>query len=151
QDQRRATHLQLSALAVRLLGARVQRAAVAGLRSLRPGRGAGRVRGQAAALRRQIGGPVNRRETGGGLLGGEELLEPGGRRERRRQGADTGRRRPGRGGGSRSGGETFKRILFAIPWIAFAIAIVVAGGAVFAAAMVVIGVLCLREFFAVTH
>ena len=35
----------------------------------------------------------------------------------------------------------------ALPWIAFAIAIIVAGGLVFAAAMIAIGVLCLREFF----
>ncbi len=45
------------------------------------------------------------------------------------------------------GGETARRILVSIPWIVFAIAIVVAGGAVFAAAMLVIGLLCLREYF----
>ncbi|HEX7245715.1 MAG TPA: phosphatidate cytidylyltransferase [Solirubrobacterales bacterium] len=50
---------------------------------------------------------------------------------------------------SRSG-ETARRILYAIPWAVFAIAIVVAGGPVFALAMVGIGVLCLREFFAMT-
>ena len=43
-------------------------------------------------------------------------------------------------------GETAKRILVAIPWIVFAIAIVVAGGAYFAVAMIGIGILCLREF-----
>jgi phosphatidate cytidylyltransferase len=43
-------------------------------------------------------------------------------------------------------GETAKRIVVAIPWIVFAIAIVVAGGAYFAIAMIGIGVLCLREF-----
>ncbi|HET9162206.1 MAG TPA: phosphatidate cytidylyltransferase [Solirubrobacterales bacterium] len=48
------------------------------------------------------------------------------------------------------GGETARRILVAIPWIAFAIAIVVAGGIVFAAAMLAIGVLCLREYFLMT-
>jgi len=47
-------------------------------------------------------------------------------------------------------GETAKRILVAIPWIAFAIAIVVAGGLVFALAMVAIGLLCLREYFLMT-
>jgi phosphatidate cytidylyltransferase len=47
-------------------------------------------------------------------------------------------------------GETAKRILVAIPWIAFAIAIVVAGGVVFAAAMVGLGVLCLLEFHEMT-
>jgi len=43
-------------------------------------------------------------------------------------------------------GETAKRILVALPWIVFAIAIVVAGGVVFAAAMVGLGVVALREF-----
>jgi phosphatidate cytidylyltransferase len=45
-------------------------------------------------------------------------------------------------------GETVKRIVVALPWIAFAIAIVVAGGLVFAAAMIAIGGLCLREYLA---
>jgi phosphatidate cytidylyltransferase len=48
-------------------------------------------------------------------------------------------------------GETVKRILVAIPWIVFAIAIVVAGGAYFAIAMIAIGTLCLREFHAMTE
>ena len=47
-------------------------------------------------------------------------------------------------------GETARRILVALPWIAFAIAIVVIGGAVFALAMVAIGLLCLREYFLMT-
>lgn len=47
-------------------------------------------------------------------------------------------------------GETARRILVAIPWIAFAIAIVVLGGPVFAAAMAGIGLLCLREYFLMT-
>jgi phosphatidate cytidylyltransferase len=46
----------------------------------------------------------------------------------------------------RGSGETAKRILVALPWIVFAIAITVAGGVVFAAAMVAIGVVALREF-----
>jgi phosphatidate cytidylyltransferase len=54
------------------------------------------------------------------------------------------RRRRGRGG------ETAKRILVAIPWIVFAIAITVAGGLVFALAMIGVGVLCLREYLALT-
>jgi phosphatidate cytidylyltransferase len=53
-------------------------------------------------------------------------------------------RKPRRGGGS--SGETVKRILVALPWIAFAIAITVAGGLVFTAAMIAIGVLCMREY-----
>ena len=48
-------------------------------------------------------------------------------------------------------GETAKRVLVAIPWIVFAIAIVVAGGVYFAAAMIGIGALCLREFNAMTE
>jgi phosphatidate cytidylyltransferase len=47
-------------------------------------------------------------------------------------------------------GETARRVLVAIPWIAFAIAIVVLGGPVFAAAMAGIGLLCLREYFLMT-
>ena len=47
-------------------------------------------------------------------------------------------------------GETAKRVLVAIPWIAFAIAITVAGGLPFAFAMVAIGIVGLREYFAMT-
>jgi phosphatidate cytidylyltransferase len=54
--------------------------------------------------------------------------------------------RPGRGKRRRGGGETAKRILVALPWIVFAIAITVAGGIVFALAMMAIGVVALREF-----
>jgi phosphatidate cytidylyltransferase len=43
--------------------------------------------------------------------------------------------------------ETTARVVVAIPWLVFAIAIVGAGGAVFAAAMIVLGILGLREFF----
>jgi phosphatidate cytidylyltransferase len=44
------------------------------------------------------------------------------------------------------GGETAKRILVALPWIVFAIAITVAGGEVFALAMIALGIVALREF-----
>jgi phosphatidate cytidylyltransferase len=54
--------------------------------------------------------------------------------------------RSGRGKRRRGGGETAKRILVALPWIVFAIAITVAGGIVFALAMIAIGVVALREF-----
>ena len=57
-------------------------------------------------------------------------------------------RRPRRKRGN--SGETAKRILFAIPAIVFAIAITVAGGLVFTIAMVGVGVLCLREYLAMT-
>jgi phosphatidate cytidylyltransferase len=59
--------------------------------------------------------------------------------------------RPGRGKRRRGGGETAKRILVALPWIVFAIAISVAGGIVFALAMIAIGVVALREFEAMTE
>jgi phosphatidate cytidylyltransferase len=48
-------------------------------------------------------------------------------------------------------GETAKRILVAIPWIAFAIAITVAGGLPFTIAMIAIGVVGLREYFRMTE
>ncbi|MFN8162097.1 MAG: phosphatidate cytidylyltransferase [Solirubrobacterales bacterium] len=41
-------------------------------------------------------------------------------------------------------------MLVAIPWIVFAIAITVAGGAIFAAAMVALAVIALREYFVMT-
>jgi phosphatidate cytidylyltransferase len=47
-------------------------------------------------------------------------------------------------------GETAKRVLVALPWIAFAIAIAVAGGIVFALAMIAVGAACLREYLAMT-
>jgi phosphatidate cytidylyltransferase len=47
-------------------------------------------------------------------------------------------------------GETFKRVLVAIPWVVFAIAIIVAGGMVFAVAMIALGILCLREYHQMT-
>lgn len=51
----------------------------------------------------------------------------------------------------RSRGETAKRIVVALPWIAFAIAITVAGGEIFALAMIAIGAACLREYLAMTE
>lgn len=59
-------------------------------------------------------------------------------------------RQPRRRHGAALRGETARRILVAVPWIAFAIAIVVLGGPVFAVAMVAIGLLCLREYFLMT-
>ena len=44
-------------------------------------------------------------------------------------------------------GETARRILWAVPWIVFAIAIIVAGGWIFALAMVGLGLIGMREYF----
>jgi phosphatidate cytidylyltransferase len=44
-------------------------------------------------------------------------------------------------------GETATRVLWAVPWVVFAIAIIVAGGWVFALAMVGLGLIGLREYF----
>jgi phosphatidate cytidylyltransferase len=46
----------------------------------------------------------------------------------------------------RGGGETAKRVLVALPWIVFAIAITVAGGPVFALAMAALGIVAVGEF-----
>ena len=73
-----------------------------------------------------------------GLDEEEAAAEPRPSRPERKQ---RGRRNPLRG-------ETAGRILVAIPWIAFAIAIVVAGGLPFTIAMIAIGAICLREFTA---
>jgi phosphatidate cytidylyltransferase len=61
------------------------------------------------------------------------------------------RQRPPREPKRRRGmrGETAKRILVALPWIVFAIAITVAGGIVFSLAMIGLGVVALREFEAI--
>ncbi|HEX3733591.1 MAG TPA: phosphatidate cytidylyltransferase [Solirubrobacterales bacterium] len=59
-------------------------------------------------------------------------------------------RKPKKARGSRGGGETARRILVAVPAIAFAIAITIAGGIVFTLAMIAIGVLCLREYLELT-
>jgi phosphatidate cytidylyltransferase len=69
-----------------------------------------------------------------------------GRKKRRRRGGEEPRPRKKRGGG----GETSRRILVAVPAIIFAIAITVAGGVVFALAMIAIGILCLREYLEMT-
>lgn len=47
--------------------------------------------------------------------------------------------------------ETLRRVLWAIPWIIFAIVIIAVGGALFAAAMIGLGCIGLREYFAMTE
>jgi phosphatidate cytidylyltransferase len=51
---------------------------------------------------------------------------------------------------SGAGGETLKRVVVVIPWIAATILITVAGGLVFALAMIGVGILCLREYLEIT-
>jgi phosphatidate cytidylyltransferase len=85
----------------------------------------------------------------------DEILAPPTRRRRGRKVKAPARRRrtprePAPPKKRRGGGETVRRILVAIPAIAFAIAITVAGGVVFAAAMIAIGILCLREYLEMT-
>jgi phosphatidate cytidylyltransferase len=48
-------------------------------------------------------------------------------------------------------GETAKRVLIALPWIVFAIAITIAGGIVFTVAMIAIGIVALGEFANITR
>ncbi len=48
-------------------------------------------------------------------------------------------------------GETVRRVLVAIPWIAFAIAITAIGGPLFTVALIAIGAVCLREYLEMTH
>ena len=49
------------------------------------------------------------------------------------------------------GPETFARIAWALPWIAFAITVIVLGGAVFAAAMLALAAISLIELFRITR
>ncbi|HVW48376.1 MAG TPA: phosphatidate cytidylyltransferase [Solirubrobacterales bacterium] len=84
--------------------------------------------------------------------------EPEARPPRRRRGSKKpkrGRQRERRGAGptgprKRGGGETTRRILVAVPAIAFAIAIIVAPDIVFMLAMIGVGILCLREYLEMT-
>lgn len=62
---------------------------------------------------------------------------------------DPGHRRRALGG--RIGGETLSRVLWALPWIAFAIAVVALGGAIFTVAMIGIAWALLTEFFRMTQ
>lgn len=71
-------------------------------------------------------------------------------RRRPRRAADRRGPRDGDEDRVRSGSETFARVLWAIPWIVFAIFVIAAGGAIFAAAMVVIGWALLTEFHRMT-
>jgi phosphatidate cytidylyltransferase len=59
-------------------------------------------------------------------------------------------RKPKKARRPKGGGETMRRILVAVPAIVFAIAITVAGGIVFALAMIAVGILCLREYLDLT-
>jgi phosphatidate cytidylyltransferase len=84
---------------------------------------------------------------GRGIAGGEELLE--GDADELELFADE-RPVPIEPPRRRRGGETARRILVAIPWIIFAIAITVAGGLPFAIAIAGLGLIGLREYFVMT-
>jgi phosphatidate cytidylyltransferase len=71
----------------------------------------------------------------------------GRRKQPRRGGSEEPQPKKKRGAG---GGETMRRILVAVPAIVLAIAIIVTPSIVFMLAMIVIGVLCLREYFDMT-
>jgi phosphatidate cytidylyltransferase len=79
------------------------------------------------------------------LFGDEIFEDEAPPKPSRRQRQQRPRRRGGRGRG-----ETVKRILFAIPWIIFAIAITVAGGLVFSLAIAALGIVALHEFHGMT-
>jgi phosphatidate cytidylyltransferase len=70
-----------------------------------------------------------------------------GRGKRGRRSGEEPKPRKKRGGG---GGETTRRILVAVPAIAFAIAIIVTPTIVFMLAMIAIGILCMREYLEMT-
>ncbi len=76
-----------------------------------------------------------------------ERPRPGERRSRSRRPPPPAGRAPAR---RTPGPETVSRVLWAIPAIALAIAVIVAGGEVFAAAMIVFACIGLAEFFQMT-
>ena len=132
-DQRRAADLELPALAVRLLGARLQRRALARLRPRGVRGGAGRVRDAAA------GGSEGAAMEGSRPFDSElDFDQP--RRSRasrtRRRCAAARRAAGGDGGPKRDRSETLARIAWAIPWIAIVVTIAIVGGELFAAAMI---------------
>ena len=71
-----------------------------------------------------------------------------GRKARKRRRGGDGPKKPKR---NRGGGETARRILVAVPAVAFAIAIIVTPSIVFMLAAIAIGVLCLREYLEMAH
>jgi phosphatidate cytidylyltransferase len=73
------------------------------------------------------------------------------RKKARRPARKRGGAEPGAPKRSRGGGETFKRILVAIPAVVIAIAIIVTPSIVFMLAAIAIGILCLREYLEMAH
>jgi phosphatidate cytidylyltransferase len=78
----------------------------------------------------------------------EPQPEPEAPRRRRRAPEPEGADAPGR---RRSRSETLSRVVWALPWIVFAIAVIALGGGVFAVAMIAIGWGLLTEFFRMTQ
>src|SRR6185295_3786738 len=124
--ERRAADVELPAVAVGVLGARVPRRAVAGLLARGVRRRARRVRRAPAPVR----GPLMAAGRGGREAGGQVRRRPQPRPPR----SDT--------------GDLGPRILVAIPALAFAGVIVGLGHWVFAAGLFVLGAICLHELFA---
>ena len=94
------------------------------------------------------------------IFGGEELLGEAGEEPEVVTYADSrplprppgrGKRPPSPPKPRRSRGETLRRVLVAIPWIVFAITITVLGELPFTVALAVLGIIGLREFFAMTE
>ncbi|HEY2052696.1 MAG TPA: phosphatidate cytidylyltransferase [Solirubrobacterales bacterium] len=83
--------------------------------------------------------PVRRRER------------PGRGRKARKRGPRRGGKGPKKPKRTRGGGETARRILVAVPAIAFAIGIIVTPSIVFMLAAVGIGIVCLREYLEMAH
>jgi phosphatidate cytidylyltransferase len=135
----------------------------AGDREGRRGRGRKGRRGRRPRRRREpnlrraeetFSGAEPQEQAEGRIFGGEELLEGGAvaaEEEERLELFDEDLPRPFEPPPRRRrGGETARRVAVAIPWILFAVAITVAGGIVFAIAMVGLGWVGLREYFVMT-
>jgi phosphatidate cytidylyltransferase len=78
---------------------------------------------------------------------GDFHVEPGEPRARRPRK----KRPPRRSLASILRSETTRRVLWALPWVVFAIVIIAVGGALFAAAIVGLGYIALREYFVMTE
>src|SRR5215210_1878597 len=103
---------------------------------------------ESAGLEAELGPPPFVSET---PAEGARPVPPSQRRERPRARPTRRRRAPGRVPKRRSSGsETVARVLWAVPWIIVAVAIVALGGITFAGAMIVFAWIGLSELFRMT-